>query len=201
MSPATLGGRGRVVLEDLCDDLTTLGEVVQREPEHLVIRAPEHAAVAVGLGGLASLGFPHQAQLVDLTDAEADRRVALLHDERVAPEPDEMQLPEDPAVVERDLPAVVLLRRDRGSAEQGDPSDPEGSHCPSTFPVFAAAAACFFFFFFLRRGGAFVPREILPHPGGMSPLSLKPPLFASPHLPGPGGLVLPTPQFPVAAPP
>src|SRR5206468_3916264 len=93
-----------MVLEDLCDDLTTLAEVVQREPEDLVIRAAQHAAVAVGLGGLAPLGFPHEAELVDLIDGEAERRVALLHDERVAPEPDEMQLPEDPAVVERDLP-------------------------------------------------------------------------------------------------
>ena len=44
-----------MVLEDLCDDLTTLGEVVQREPEDLVIGAPQHAAVAVGFGGLTSL--------------------------------------------------------------------------------------------------------------------------------------------------
>src|SRR5439155_8196107 len=95
MRPWTLGRGGRMVLEDLCDDLTTLGEVVQREPEDLVIGAPQHAAVAVGFGGLTSLGFPHEAQLVDLTDGEAERLFALLQAERVAPKPDETQLPAD----------------------------------------------------------------------------------------------------------
>src|SRR3989442_14734 len=54
---ALRGRRGRMVLEDLGDDLTTLGEVVEREPEDLVIRPAQHAAVAVGLRGLAPLGF------------------------------------------------------------------------------------------------------------------------------------------------
>src|SRR5256886_2819394 len=161
-----------MVLEDLRDDLTTLDEVVQGEPEDLVIRTAQHAAIAVGLGRLAPLGFPCETEVVDLIDLEADRRVALLHHERVAPEPDEMQLPENSAVVERDLPAVVLLRRDRRGAEQDDPGDPERSHCPSTFPAFAASAAFFFNFFFLRRVVPQLPRQIFPRPVRLLPLPL-----------------------------
>src|SRR5947199_10037254 len=116
MRPWTLVRRGRMVLEDLCDDLTTLGEVVQREPEDLVIGAPQHAAVAVGLRSLTSLGFPHEAQLVDPTDGEAERRVALLHDERGAPAPGELQLTADTSVVARGLPAGTPLSRRRGTA-------------------------------------------------------------------------------------
>src|SRR3989454_9408611 len=168
-----------MILEDLCEDLTTLGEVVEREPEDLVVRAAQDAAVAVGLRGLAPLGFPHEAQLVDLMDGEAERRVALLDDERVAPGLDEMQLPEDPSVVERDLPAVVPLRRDRRGAEQDDPGDPQGSHCPSAFAAFAASAAFFFSFFFLGRVTPYVPRRILPRLLRMSPLPMKPPLFSA----------------------
>src|SRR5258707_32581 len=169
--------RGRVVPEDLCEYLTTLGEVVQREPKGLVIRAAQDAAVAVGLGGLAPLGFPHEAQLVDLVNREPERRVALLHDECVAPEPDEMQLPEDLSVVERDLPAVVPLGRDRHGAKQDDPGDPDRSHCPSAFAAFAASAAFFFSFFFLGRVTPYVPPRFLPHLLRMWPLPMKPPLF------------------------
>src|SRR2546426_980163 len=169
-----LGGRrGRVVLEDLGDDLTTLGEAVQREPEDLVIRTTQHATVTVGLGRLAPLGFPHEAELVHLMDGKAEHGVALLHDERVTPEPDQMKLPEDPAVVEGHLPAVVLLRRHRRGPEQNDPGDPESSHCPSTFAAFAASAAFFFSFFFLRRVTPYVPRKILPRLLRMSPLPMS----------------------------
>src|SRR6267143_6781939 len=125
------------------------------------------------------LGLPHEAQLVDLSDGETERRVALLHGERVAPEPDEMQVPEDPPVVERHLPAVVMLRRDRRGDKQDDSGDPECSHCPSTFAAFAASAAFFFSFFFLGRVTPYVPRRILPRLLRMSPLPMKPPLFSA----------------------
>src|SRR6266481_127519 len=149
------------------------------EPEGFVIRAAQHTAVAVGLVGLAPLGLPHQAQLVDLSNGETERRVALLHGERVAPEPDEMQVPEDPPVVERHLPAVVPLGLEGRGTEQDHPREPEGSHCPSAFAAFAASAAFFFSFFFLGRVTPYVPRRILPRLLRMSPLPMKPPLFSA----------------------
>src|SRR5207248_9030172 len=87
--------------------------------------------------------------------------------------PDQTQLPADRSVVERELPAVTLLRPARPGVEEEDHGDPQGSHCPSTFPVLAAAAACFFFFFFLRRVVPYVPRKILPRLVRMSPLPMK----------------------------
>src|SRR5437660_11377821 len=84
-----------------------------------------------------------------------------------------MKFPEDPAVVEGHLPAVVLLRRHRRGPEQDDPGDPESSHCPSTFAAFAASAAFFFSFFFLRRVTPYVPRKILPRLLRMSPLPMR----------------------------
>src|SRR5207247_11086569 len=143
------------------------------------IRTTPHATVTVGLGGLAPLGFPHEAELVHLIDGKAEHGVALLHDERVTPEPDQMKFPEDPAVVEGRLPAVVLLRRHRRGSEQDDPGDPESSHCPSTFAAFAASAAFFFSFFFLRRVTPYVPRRILPRLLRMSPFPMKTPLFSA----------------------
>src|SRR6266403_2260168 len=127
-----------MVLEDLCEDLTTLG---------------------------------------DLMEGEAERRVILRPDERVGPESDEMKLPEDLSVVERDLPAVVPLGRDRRGAKQDHTREPEGSHCPSAFAALAASAAFFFSFFFLGRVTPHVPRRILPRLLRMSPLPMKPPLF------------------------
>src|SRR3989442_15137701 len=144
--------------------------------------------MVVGPGGGAPRVLAREPQVVDLGDRETERRVSLLHDERVAAGPDETQLPEDLAVVERDLPAVVPLRRDRRGAQQDHPGDPESSHCPSTFPAFAASAAFFFNFFFLRRVVPYVPRKILPRLVRMSPLPIRrSPLsvFRPPLLPPP----------------
>src|SRR2546425_12675103 len=115
---------------------------------------------------------PPRSTLFPYTTLFRSHGVALQHDERVTPEPDQMKFPEDPAVVQRYLPAVVLLRRHRRGPEQDDPGDPESSHCPSTFAAFAASAAFFFSFFFLRRVTPYVPRKILPRLLRMSPLPM-----------------------------
>src|SRR5260370_14184510 len=58
------GGGRRVVLEDLLQDVATLAQVVQRQPIDLVVRAGEHAAVAVRLRGFAPLRLLHQPPLI-----------------------------------------------------------------------------------------------------------------------------------------
>src|SRR5256885_3776309 len=78
-----------------------------------------------------------------LMDGKAEHGVALLQDERVTPEPDKMKLPEDPAVVEGHLPALVLLRRHRRGPEQDDPGDTERSHCTSTFDTYSSSSSHF----------------------------------------------------------
>jgi len=80
----------------------------------------------------------------------------LLYGERVATEPDEMQVPEDPPVVERHLPAGRPRCAATGRGDkQDDSGDPERSHCPSTFAAFARLGRpSFFQFFFLGTSDA-----------------------------------------------
>src|SRR3989454_8678819 len=81
------------------------------EAVDLIARARQHAAVAARLPSQAPLGLVHEAQLVHPTDREAVGRVtcSLPQHQRVAREPHEAQVPHEPPVVERDLPAVALL--------------------------------------------------------------------------------------------
>src|SRR3989475_11653435 len=109
------------------------------------------------------------------TDREAVGRVtcSLPQHQRVAREPHEAQVPHEPPVVERDLPAVALLgvARHRPCCEQHQRRAEQRSHDASPFARLAASAALRFFFFF-GRALPYVPRKILPRLVRRSPLPI-----------------------------
>src|SRR2546430_8099556 len=71
-------------------------------------------------------GFLDEADLVDLRERQSVRRVGGAHDERVAGELDEAEIPQRGAAVEGQLPAVLRDAGPRG--EHAEPQNDPGSH-------------------------------------------------------------------------
>src|SRR5947207_1886362 len=168
--------RRRVCLEDLLEDLAPLRQRVERQSVHLVVRAPQHAAVPTWFGGDMPRGFLDEADLVDLRERQGVRRVRVTHDERVTGELDEAEIPQRGAAVEGQLPAV--LRGARPRREQAEPQDEPGPHAgfaPSLgVPCPSLPRLRFRAFSRLRlRALPCVPRKILPRLLRRSPLPME----------------------------
>src|SRR5207244_10697061 len=122
-------------LQDLLHNGAPLRHRVQRQPVDLVVHPAQHSPVATRLGRDVPRGLLHQADLVDLRERERVRRVGVAHNERVAGEPDEAQIPQRRAAIERQLPPDLRDARSRGDeAEPQDEPSPHAGFAP-TFAV------------------------------------------------------------------
>src|SRR5436190_6240699 len=168
--------RRRVGLEDLPHDVTPLGHRVEGEAVDLVVHPAQHSPVATRLGRDVSRGFLDQADLVDLRERECVRRVGVAHDERVAGELDEAQIPQRGAGIEGQLPPVLRHAGPRGDeAERQDESGPHAGFAP-TFPVTGPSLPRLRLRAFSRlrlRALPCVPRKILPRLVRRSPLPMR----------------------------
>src|SRR5256886_11619611 len=151
-------------------------------PHPTLFRSPQHPPVATRLGRDVPRGLLHQADLVDLRERERVRRVGVAHNERVAGEPDEAQIPQRRAAIERQLPPVLRDARSRG--DEAEPQDEPSPHagfaptfpvpCPS-LPVLCPSLQIGRFSAFSRlrlRALPSLPRMILPRPLRRPPLPL-----------------------------